>query len=78
MEWINCGGQLIPAERVDSIISDVKSGSLDTWDKLHNRYRELSKETVVNKFALAKAVYTKLKGKNSLEVSDIQKSLIEP
>ena len=37
-EWINLGGQLAPAEDVDLIRSDIRSGKLHSWEDIHLRY----------------------------------------
>jgi len=39
--WINLGGQLIPEQQVDQIRSDIVSGKLSNWDKIHHRYNTL-------------------------------------
>ncbi|MDB5191408.1 MAG: hypothetical protein JWQ96_971 [Segetibacter sp.] len=39
-DWINMGGQLVPLSEVAQIISDVKTGVLNGWDDLHNRYTQ--------------------------------------
>lgn len=40
-EWINLGGQLVPGPEVDRIVSDIASGALGSWEKIHQRYDEL-------------------------------------
>jgi hypothetical protein len=37
-EWINLGGQLMPKSETDKIRSDIGSGKLSTWGKIHQRY----------------------------------------
>ncbi|MFP4366473.1 MAG: DUF4954 family protein [Bacteroidales bacterium] len=39
--WVNVGGQLMPEKDIDIIRTDIKSGRLETWDKIHKRYDEL-------------------------------------
>ena len=41
IRWENVGGQLIPTTLVRSLLDDVKSGVLDSWDAVHDRYRAL-------------------------------------
>lgn len=38
--WVNCGGQFIPKDRVNVIIKDIEMGVINSWDDLHNRYRD--------------------------------------
>jgi hypothetical protein len=40
-DWVNVGGQLMPADEVDKVRTDIGSGKLDTWDKIHERYDEV-------------------------------------
>ncbi len=40
-EWVNLGGQLIPQKDVDKLRSDIGSGKLATWEKIHHRYNTL-------------------------------------
>ena len=40
-QWINLGGQLIPANDVDQLRSDIGSGKLASWKKIHDRYNTL-------------------------------------
>ena len=39
--WVNLGGQLVPVEDADRLRADVVSGSLDSWEAIHQRYDEL-------------------------------------
>ena len=40
-EWVNLGGLLAPAEEVDALHDDVRSGKLDSWRDIHARYDRL-------------------------------------
>ncbi len=40
-DWVNLGGQLVPAEDVDALRDDIRTGQLDTWSKIHDRYEQL-------------------------------------
>jgi NDP-sugar pyrophosphorylase family protein len=40
-EWVNLGGQLMPAGDVDQIRSDIGTGQLKSWDEIHQRYDTL-------------------------------------
>ncbi len=40
-KWVNLGGQLIPADEVDQIRSEIRSGRLATWSEIHQRYDAL-------------------------------------
>jgi hypothetical protein len=42
-DWINLGGQLVPAKDVDQLRADVGSDGLTSWEDIHKRYDELWK-----------------------------------
>ncbi len=39
-EWVNVGGQLLPAETVETVKKQIKSGSINSWDDLHKSYED--------------------------------------
>ncbi len=39
-QWLNIGGQLLPAETVNSMKNDIKDGKVNSWDDLHNFYTQ--------------------------------------
>ncbi|MBN2209842.1 MAG: DUF4954 family protein [Sedimentisphaerales bacterium] len=39
--WINLGGQIVPAKDVDQIRMDIRSGQLASWEDIHQRYDQL-------------------------------------
>lgn len=39
-EWMNIGGQLIPQTEIDIIIEEIHTGKANSWDALHNFYRQ--------------------------------------
>jgi len=40
-EWVNMGGQLMPAKDVDQLRSEIGSGKLGSWEDIHQRYDQL-------------------------------------
>ncbi len=40
-EWENLGGQLVPAGRVTTLRKNIRDGSLDSWQAIHQRYDQL-------------------------------------
>lgn len=43
-EWMNAGGQVIPAEKISALFSKVKSGEIESWKQVHSFYDECQKE----------------------------------
>ncbi len=60
--WVNLGGQLVPAEDVDRLRTDIAAGSLDSWPAIHRRYDELWQEYPRAKQRHAFAVLRELYG----------------
>ena len=48
-DWVNLGGQLAPADDVEWLKADIKSGKLDRWDDIHQAY-----QTMWRQYPLAK------------------------
>lgn len=40
LEWDNVGGQLIPSEQVDKLRKRIENGTIRSWDKVHEFYRQ--------------------------------------
>lgn len=43
-EWTNIGGQLIPKQAMDTLIRDIHSGKINSWDDVHAFYKERSEQ----------------------------------
>ncbi len=41
-QWVNLGGQIAPAFRVDALRRDIGAGRVTSWDAIHGRYEEMS------------------------------------
>jgi hypothetical protein len=39
-EWVNMGGQIVPAFRVDALRAQIRDGKLQTWEAVHRVYDE--------------------------------------
>jgi hypothetical protein len=39
-DWVNLGGQIVPAFRVDALRSAIREGKIQTWEAVHRRYDE--------------------------------------
>ena len=42
-QFVNVGGQLIPENSLHTILNDVKSNTIQTWDELHGHYEQNGK-----------------------------------
>jgi hypothetical protein len=39
-DWVNMGGQIVPAFRVDALRAQIREGKLQTWEAVHRVYDE--------------------------------------
>jgi len=65
-EWINLGGQIIPAGDVERLKDDIRSGALDSWHAVHDRCDELWERYPLDKARHAFATLLGLLGADSL------------
>ncbi len=49
-QWINIGGQLIPASAVNTLISKIRNGNICSWDEIHDFYNKKSNTYTTDKF----------------------------
>lgn len=40
LEWINLGGQLMPVNAVETLLSDIQSKRMQSWEEVHDFYRK--------------------------------------
>jgi len=65
-EWVNLGGQLVPAGDVNSIRADINSGNLGCWKDIHSRYDSLWKNYSVAKQRHGLAILCEIYGKDNI------------
>ena len=49
----NIGSQLIPVQKLDDLLEDIKSEKLNTWDEVHHQYHEISSSYITDKLTHA-------------------------
>ena len=74
-EWINLGGQIMKRTDLDKLRSDIGSGKLSTWKKIHKRYDDLWEKYPFNKQKHAFAVLCDLYGKEIITKADWESAL---
>jgi len=47
--WHNIGGQLINENDLNTLFDDIKSGKINSWSMLHNRYNDLQESYAVKR-----------------------------
>ena len=60
--WVNLGGQLAPEPEVARMLADIKSGALESWHEIHQRYDALWRDYPRQKQAHALASLLELLG----------------
>jgi len=73
--WVNLGGQLMPAQEVDTLRSDIGSGRLTTWEEIHQRYDSLWEAYPLEKQKHAFAILQTLYGTNRLTEEQWQSAI---
>ena len=76
-EWVNLGGQLIPAGDVDQIRTDIGTGQLSSWDQIHQRYNALWDSYPLAKQRHAFAVLCELQAEAAVTKDQWDTSLAE-
>ncbi len=77
-QWLNIGGQMIPAEDVKKALQLVTKGGIDSWDDLHNWYLEEGESYAEKKTWHALAAFKKLTGLQLYDLdSETLRNLIE-
>ncbi|MCD6304257.1 MAG: DUF4954 family protein [Planctomycetes bacterium] len=65
-KWVNLGGQLVPAEDVERLKTDIKTGALASWTDVHRAYDRLWEDYPIRKQAHALATLKALLGVETL------------
>ena len=48
-QWVNMGGQLIPCRSLEKLKSDIREGSLNSWNEIHHEYHIISETYLFEK-----------------------------
>ncbi|WP_010257497.1 DUF4954 family protein [Treponema primitia] len=62
-DWVNMGGQIAPAFRVDNLRAQIREGRLDSWTAIHKAYDEFWAAYPLDKARHAWGILTYLQGK---------------
>lgn len=54
-QWKNVGGQLVPEAAVRILINNIRSGKINSWDEVHDLYKQKSSQYEAEKFRHAYA-----------------------
>lgn len=49
-DWKNIGGQLIPAKAVETLIRNIRSSKINSWDDVHDFFKKKSRDYQTEKF----------------------------
>ncbi|MCL2441346.1 MAG: DUF4954 family protein [Treponema sp.] len=74
-DWVNIGGQIVPAFRVDKLRKEIGEGKYKSWDEIHNVYDLWDKEYELDKCRHAWAVLALLNESNTTDISMFKKDL---
>lgn len=61
IQWVNVGGQLIPERSVKTLLKNIHTGNIKSWDEVHDFYKESSDRYAVQKLEHAFASLLEIK-----------------
>ncbi|MCG7855725.1 DUF4954 family protein [Flavihumibacter sp.] len=61
-EWENIGGQLIPVEIVNQCLQQIRKGAINSWESLHDFYKQEGVNYPAKKLAHAISLYKQMHG----------------
>ena len=67
VEWVNLGGQITPAFRVDELRRKIRDGVIESWEGIHSTYEEMAGVYPLDRACHAWEVYRYLKGNTGAE-----------
>lgn len=69
-EWMNVGGQLIPADAVKKLTGDIRSGKIKSWSEVHDFYVEEGRQYEKKKTEHAYASLLEILGLSDKEFTE--------
>jgi hypothetical protein len=74
---VNIGGQIVPAFRVDNLRSEIREGTVNTWEAIHAAYGQWAAEYPLDKARHAWAVLAGIRaeGNKGVTAADFKKEL---
>jgi hypothetical protein len=74
-DWVNIGGQIVPAFRVDNLRAEIREGAVNTWEAVHSAYDQWSAEYPLDKARHAWAVLAGIRaeGNKNISAADFKK-----
>lgn len=75
LNWVNVGGQVMPEQIFENIITNIKNGSITSWSEIHNYYDKQEEDYALQKVRYAMFVIEKINNKTIIEMNtqDIEK-----
>ena len=74
--WVNIGGQIVPAHRVDELRKEIGEDKYKTWDDIHSVYDLWDREYALDKCRHAWAILTLLQeNSKSISINSFKKEL---
>ncbi len=72
VEWLNIGGQLMPATDVDTLKEKIKNGKIKSWDAVHEYYTQQGEKYSQQKLKHALASLSEITGINLKKIDTHQ------
>ncbi|MDR3020491.1 MAG: DUF4954 family protein, partial [Treponema sp.] len=75
-DWVNIGGQIVPAYRVDQLRREIGEGKYANWNEIHNVYDAWDEAYPLDKSRHAWAVLKFLRGMSDANVAGVQNNAL--
>jgi hypothetical protein len=69
-DWVNLGGQIVPAFRVDALRADIGAGKTADWDAIHAEYDGFAREYPLDLLRHCRAVLEELRAEEGASALD--------
>ena len=73
--WINAGGQLVPAARMEQLVTGIETGKVRSWDAVHQFYQKEAAQYNTQKLKHALASVKEIKGWKTIGAAEIKELL---
>ncbi|MET0636246.1 MAG: DUF4954 family protein [Chitinophagaceae bacterium] len=68
--WTNIGSQLVPDFKAAQLLEDIRNGSINSWDEVHNFYHESSDQYLLDKARHAAAALFFITGMDATQFNE--------
>jgi NDP-sugar pyrophosphorylase family protein len=76
-DWVNLGGQIVPAFRVDALRQKIREGAITSWGEIHAEYEAMAAAYDADRLGHAWAVWTTVLSESAMPESEAFKTALK-